>query len=335
MVTDAAWLMAELAVLFFGVACAVHLLQRALGPDRLRAWMGGRPITAALKGIAVGFVTPFCTYSAIPVLAGLRRAGVPPAGYVAFIAAAPVLDPVLFGALALIAGIEAAVFYAAVAFVGALTLALTAEHMGIDRHLKDPSEALGAPIPASVAVGVDTRSAATHRAPGDGADRSGDLDRCGDPGGQVGCSPTPHAPWTGLRHELGPAIRSSVAMLRSVAALLVVGVTIGLLIESLVSPETVATITGDNGPWAIPVAAALGTPLYFDTSLFVPIASSLSNAGVGIGAIVALTIAGAGANVPEFVLLTRFAHRGVLTIFFGYVFAVAATGGLIAQVVLG
>ena len=54
----------------------------------------------------VGFVTPFCTYSAIPMLVGFRQAGVQPAGYVAFIVAAPVLDPLLFGALVLIVGVS-------------------------------------------------------------------------------------------------------------------------------------------------------------------------------------------------------------------------------------
>ncbi|MEL6985440.1 MAG: permease, partial [Actinomycetota bacterium] len=134
--TGAAWLLIELAVLFLGISFLIQLFQRRFGAERLRTWMGGSPLTSALKGIAIGFVTPFCTYSAIPMLVGLRQAGVPPAGYVAFIAAAPVLDPVLFGALVVIVGLEAAMLYTAVAFAGTLTLALVAQRAGIDRHLK-------------------------------------------------------------------------------------------------------------------------------------------------------------------------------------------------------
>ena len=124
MMGGATILVAELAALFFGVAFLVHLLQRRMGPERIKAWMGGPPVISALKGIAVGFVTPFCTYSAVPLLVGFRQADVPPAGYVAFIAAAPVLDPVLFGALVLIVGLDIALVYLAVAFAGALTLGL-------------------------------------------------------------------------------------------------------------------------------------------------------------------------------------------------------------------
>jgi uncharacterized membrane protein YraQ (UPF0718 family) len=84
---------------------------------------------------------------------------------------------------------------------------------------------------------------------------------------------------------------------------------------------------------SIPIAAALGIPLRFDTELFIPIADSLSSAGVGIGTIVTLTIAGTGANVPEFNILNRLSRSHLIVIFFGYLFAVAVAGGLLAQTV--
>jgi len=136
LMVDAGWLLAELLVLFLAVSFAIHLVQRRFGPERVRRWMGGAPVTAALKGIAVGFATPFCTYSAIPMLVGLGQAGVPSAGYVAFVSAAPVLDPVLFGALVIIVGLPAASVYMVVAFVGAMTLALVAQRLGVELSLE-------------------------------------------------------------------------------------------------------------------------------------------------------------------------------------------------------
>lgn len=136
MIGDALWLFGELLVLFLGVSFGLALLRRRLGDERLRSLMGAFPIKAALRGIAIGFITPFCTYSAIPVLVSLRQAGVPPAGYVAFIVAAPVLDPILFGALAIIVGIPAALIYLAVASTAALMLALLAEKVDLNRFMK-------------------------------------------------------------------------------------------------------------------------------------------------------------------------------------------------------
>ena len=74
--SGAALLVAEMIALLLVVTLAVTLLQRRLGDATIRRWMGGPPRRAALKGIAVGFITPFCTYSAIPVLVGMRQAGV-------------------------------------------------------------------------------------------------------------------------------------------------------------------------------------------------------------------------------------------------------------------
>lgn len=319
MITSSMLLLVELVALFLGVAFAIELIQRRLGPERLLAFMGGPPAVAALKGIAVGFVTPFCTYSAVPLLIGLRRAGVSPAGYVAFIVAAPVLDPVLFGALVLIVGLDVAVAYLAVAFGAAMTLALVAQYVGIDRHLK--------PLPSRRLPALVTVPATAPLPPADVvADEFGAGDACA---GAI------EEPWRGLRSESTGAASSAGALFRTFGPLLVLGVGIGLAIEALISPGAAARITGQNSTLSIPIAAALGTPLYFSTELFVPIADSLHGAGVGTGAIVALTIAGAGANLPEFVILSRLASARLISIFFGYVFAVAAAGGLLAQVVSG
>ncbi len=273
----------ELVVLIIGVTFLVQLAQRRLGPDRIRSIMGGRHFIAALKGIAIGLATPFCTYSAIPMLIGLRQAKVPPAGYVAFIVAAPVLDPILFGALSVIIGFEAAIIYMVIAFTAAMVLAMTAQAVGIEQHLEPVDDRQRVAAFAGTGTGTGT-----------------------------GIEPAAEPEWLGLAIEAGPAWQRSVALLRSMLPLLVLGVAIGLGIETLVDAESAARITGEHETLAIPIAAALGTPLYISTELYVPIADSLTESGVSTGAIVAVTIAGAGANVPEFILLTRFASRRIV-----------------------
>lgn len=296
MIRDALWLFAELLVLFVGVSFGLTLVRRRLGDARLRSLMGDSPVKAALRGIGIGFITPFCTYSAIPVLVSLRQAGVPPAGYVAFIVAAPVLDPILFGALAIIVGLPAAVIYLGVTFAAALLLALLAEKVDLDRFM---------------------RPLAT-----------------GGGGRLSGASSLEQAPWEGLRLEWRPAMRASRALLRTMLPLLVVGVAIGLAITAFLPPETVARVPGLSSQAAIPVAAAAGIFFYINTELFVPIADALGSAGIGVGAVVALTIAGAGANVPEFVMLARLTTRRVLAAFGSYVFAVAIAGGVLVQLLV-
>lgn len=310
MIRDSVVLGVELIALFLGVSFLIGVVRRRVGNERLQQWMGGRPIVAALKGIAIGFVTPFCTYSAIPLLVGFRQAGVRPAGYTAFIVAAPVLDPILFGALVLIVGWEAALLYLGIAFTAAVGLALAAEAVQLERYLK--------PLPAAM-VAAGAGGGATEVVSG----------------GESTCDSVVETPWAGWRAESRAAWRASTQLLRTMAPLLAIGLGVGLAITAAVPPDAASSVMEGRGGLAVPIAAALGTPLYFSTELFVPIADSLTVAGVSTGAVVALTIAGAGANVPEFVILGRLFQRRLLVVFVAYVFAVAMIGGFLAAAIVG
>ena len=303
MLFDTPYLLIELMLLFFSIAFLITLLQRRIGSRKIREWMGGNPIASAIKGIIIGFITPFCTYSAIPMLVGFRQAGVPPAGYVAFLMAAPVLDPVLFGALVIIVGFSSAIVYFVIALFAALTLALVAEMVGIESQLK--------PITTNPLLVAESTG---------GCDGKSSL--------------TPESvekPWNGLRSEIRNALLSATSLLYSVGPILLVGVLVGVGITLLITPEMVTRLIDSHDAYAIPIAAAIGTPIYTTTALLIPIANSLEGLGLGIGAIVALTIAGAGANIPEFILLTKYFKAKLISIFFFYVFFVAITGGFISQ----
>lgn len=328
-----------MVALLLGVTFLISLLRRRLGDETIQRWMGGPPHRAALKGIALGAVTPFCTYSAIPVLLGMRQAGVRPAGYTAFLFAAPVVDPILVGALAIIIGPTGAGVYTVAAFAAAFTLALIVDAIDITPHLKPipalaSASAVSEPAPALAGAGAQTESTAPSVLAAAGA---------GTAAGAPTCSPEPSAPcpssadpepWRGWWAEAPEAWRRALVLLRGMAWLVVIGVVVGLGISLAVPTDSLAGIAGSQSPLAVPIAAAVGVPFYVGTELFIPIGDALRTSGVGVGAIVALTIAGAGANLPEFALLTKLARGRLVAAFFGYVFFVAVLGGLVTDLVL-
>ena len=226
--SGAALLVAEMIALLLVVTLAVTLLQRRLGDATIRRWMGGPPRRAALKGIAVGFITPFCTYSAIPVLVGMRQAGVRPAGYAAFIFAAPVVDPVMIGVLAIIIGPAGAAVYLATAFAAAFLLALIVDAVDIAPHLKPVPALVGSPDPPSSPAQPRTLSP------------------------PASCSSPDEAPWAGWQSEFPAAWRRAVTLLRSMAWLIAAGVGAGLAIGLLVPTEALVGIAGAHNPLAVP-----------------------------------------------------------------------------------
>ncbi|MXZ51881.1 MAG: hypothetical protein F4Z34_01685 [Acidimicrobiaceae bacterium] len=210
----------------------------------------------------------------------------------------------------MIIGPAGAAVYVTTAFAAAFTLALIVDTVDIAPHLKPVPALVGQPAPPIRPTVPQIPSPPTS------------------------CSSPEEALWAGWQTESRAAWRRAVALLRSMAWLIAVGVGLGLAIGLLVPTDALASIAGANNPLAVPAAAAAGVPLYFGTELFIPIGDALHAKGAGTGAIVALVIAGAGANIPEFALLTKIARGRVVAAFFAYVFVVATVAGLLTDLIL-
>ncbi|MFZ7646183.1 permease [Bacillus cereus] len=62
-------------------------------------------------------------------------------------------------------------------------------------------------------------------------------------------------------------------------------------------------ISDQNQWWVVPVAAIVGVPLYIRLSTMLPIAQALLIKGFPIAPTMALLIGGAGASLPEIIML--------------------------------
>ena len=86
---------------------------------------------------------------------------------------------------------------------------------------------------------------------------------------------------------------------REVLVYLVIGVAIGAGIYGYLPSDFVVRIAGPDNPFAIPVAAIVGIPLYVRAETVIPIAVALTQKGMSMGAVLALIIGGAGMSIPE------------------------------------
>lgn len=128
---------AELVVLFLVLSFLVGLLQAWLPEEKVRALFKGRRAAAGyFAGAALGALTPFCSYSTIPVLVGLLRSGAPFGPAMAFLFASPLLDPVVLGVFAFVVGMKGAVVYAAVTFMGSVAVGALLAKLGPEDAVK-------------------------------------------------------------------------------------------------------------------------------------------------------------------------------------------------------
>lgn len=359
----ALWLGAELSLLFLLISFGVKLLQSRLPQERVRDLIGqGR--AGYLKAALLGAVTPFCSCSTIPLLAGLLKARVAFGPTLAFLFVSPLLNPIVVGLLLLTFGFKVTAVYVAATLVISLAAAHLLDRAGFARYVR--SAALGA-TPAVSCCTTPAAPAATSccapAAPAGNAGRvaSGAVSErrainlevkpaasccvpvaAPKPNAATSCCAPAAAPAAPAAAPALPprqplpwraAWRDALGQLRSVAPYLAAGVAIGALSYGFVPTDLLEQIGGPDQPWAIPLAAVIGIPLYLRAEALIPIAAALGAKGLGTGPLIALIIGGAGASLTELVLLRSLFRLPVVVALAAVVISIAVAAGFALELV--
>jgi len=77
------------------------------------------------------------------------------------------------------------------------------------------------------------------------------------------------------------------------------------------------------------VAALIGVPLYVRAETVIPIGVALTQKGMSLGAVIALTVGGAGMSIPEMSMLASIFKIRLVAVFIAVVFVTAVAAGWI------
>lgn len=121
---------------------------------------------------------------------------------------------------------------------------------------------------------------------------------------------------------------------KGILAYLLIGVGIGAAIYGYLPGDFVLKFAGPDNPLAIPVAAAIGVPLYIRAETAIPIGVALMQKGMSVGAVIALIIGGAGMAIPEMSMLASIFKKKLVAAIVIVIFLTAVTGGYIFNSVL-
>jgi uncharacterized membrane protein YraQ (UPF0718 family) len=289
-----------LVPLFIGASFLVGLAREYLPPEQiertLRSYDEG---TGNVAAAGLGAVTPFCSCSTVPVLAGLLQAGAPVGLAFSFLLASPLVNEIAVVLLLGLFGIEVTVWYVVMTFVAAVIGGFVIGRLGLAEHVKD-------------ARIVNDANRATVA---DGGTADGSV---------VGTAPTKQT----HRQHVETAARDAWSFFVDTLPYLVLGMVIGALIHGVVPVDVLRTVLGPENLLAVPLAALAGAPVYVSLSGMLPIAASLSEQGIAIGTVLAFVIGGAGVSIPNLILLNKLFERRLLLVYAGTVVAIGITVGL-------
>jgi len=123
-------------------------------------------------------------------------------------------------------------------------------------------------------------------------------------------------------------------LLKKIWPYVVVGVGIGAFIHGYVPQDFLARWAGRDNPFAVPVAVALGVPLYSNAAGVIPIVQALTAKGMAIGTVLAFMMAVTALSLPEAVILSNVLKKPLLATFFGIVATAIIVVGYLFNAIL-
>lgn len=285
----------ELIALFLLISALVEIILMYVPEEKLRKKLSGAGIFGNIIAAGFGALTPFCACSTIPMTVGFLNAGVPFGSAISFLIASPLLNPIILGMLGAMVGIKAMAAYFVIAFSCSVLFGLLLERLGAQRYVKNVRLK-----PATCCAGgevVDKRSLP-------------------------------------FRGKVKAAFAGAWGSLRPIMGYLLIGVALGAGIYGYMPQDFVMKIAGPDNPFAIPVAAVLGIPLYIRAETAIPIGLALMGKGMSIGAVIALIIGGAGMAIPEMTMLASIFKNRLVAMIVLVIFLTAVVSGYLFNILL-
>ena len=287
----------ELIALFMFISALVEIILMYVPEEKIRKRLSGAGVFGNVIAAGFGALTPFCACSTIPMTVGFLNAGVPFGSTMSFLIASPLLNPIIIGMLGAMVGIKAMVAYFVIAFLCSVLFGFIMEKMGMQKYVKNVRLKTTTCCFANGHENINKRSLP-------------------------------------FKMKIKLAFSSAWESLRPIMGYLLIGVALGAGIYGYMPQDFVMKIAGPNNPFAIPIAAVLGIPLYIRAETAIPIGLALMSKGMSIGAVISLIIGGAGMAIPEMTMLASIFKKKLVAMIVLVIFLTAVVSGYLFNVLL-
>lgn len=286
-----AFLAIELTVLFLLISYVVGILQEYIPPSKIQGILSAKNGKGYIVAGLLGAITPFCSCSTIPFLKGLLRAKAGFGTMMVFLFASPLLNPIIIGLFAVTFGVKVAAFYFIIAMGVSVIAGYVLEKLGFEKYIKP--EAYIQPQAKSCASASEGKAAVINK-------------------------------WKRIWN-------TTWLDFKKVFPYLLGGIALGSLIYGFMPTEFLASVANKENPFAIPVAAVIGIPLYIRAEAVIPLSAALAAKGMGLGAVMALIIGSAGASLTEVILLKSIFKNQMIAAFLFVILSMAVSAGFLYE----
>jgi uncharacterized membrane protein YraQ (UPF0718 family) len=330
---------------WFLISIVLSVLIRSLKLDKvIKRTFSAKVGLAILIATLVGAFSPFCSCTVVPIIAGLIMSGVPLAPIMAFWIASPSMDPEIFAFSVGLIGWPLAIARLIATLLlslsaGYITLALTNSSSFVD-HLSSlikqrvPVPVSSAPLALSpptammVSGSRDPMTVSTILPLGSRNVRVSQVKDEEIGWRQELIGSFGRIVWPDFAREI---VRQSWQLGRWV----LLAFLLEALITQYVPQENIAGLLGNDSPFAVPLAALIGIPLYLNNFGALPIVAGLLDQGMQPGAAIAFLIAGPVTTIPAMTAVYGTVSKRIFVLYVSIALLGAMIMGAVVNLIFG
>jgi len=334
-----------LVVIIAGISILTGFVREYIPQEKFQKKLKNQnTFMGSVMGAALGILTPFCSASMVPVAMGMIEMSAPFSTVLPFLISAPLCNFVVVGIIFATFGWKVALIYFLWTFFGAIIAGLTVGRSKVRHQVKNLAEIAAAKKSNVSSCSANEEVAATCSeqkitnsccapAPSNAssccAPAPSNASSCCDSNATSSSCCTPAPSNGGHSEKVRGAFRFALALFKQIVPYAIIGAAISGIALAFIPSSIVEKYVGNDSWYAIPLASAIGVPLYLRIEMAIPLLNTLLTKGMSMGAAIALLIGGTGASLPELAILSSMLKpKGVLA-FTLTVLVLATTGGIL------
>lgn len=137
-----------------------------------------------------------------------------------------------------------------------------------------------------------------------------------------------------FRDRLQYAKSNTTDIVKKVWPYIIVAIGIGGFIHGYVPQDFLVKYAGPQNPFAVPIAVALGVPLYSNAAGVIPIVYALMEKGLSTGTVLAFMMAVTALSLPEMIILRKVLKVPLLAVFVGIMAVTITVVGYLFNAIL-
>jgi uncharacterized membrane protein YraQ (UPF0718 family) len=322
-----------LVLLIAGISVLTGFVREYIPQDKFQKKLKNQNVVFdSIMGAGLGALTPFCSASMVPVAMGMIEMSAPFSTVFSFLLSSPLSNFVVVGIILGTFGWKVALIYFLWTFSCAVIAGLTVGRGKVKNQVKNIAE-----ITAEKTKAKETGCGAKQKAAPACAAQVPTTECCDNT--PISCCAETEESNTscciqtpadgGHKEKIRGAFQFALALFKQIIPYVIIGAAISGITVAFIPNSIVEKYVGNSSWYAIPLAAAIGVPLYLRIEMAIPLLSALLVKGMSMGAAMALLIGGTGASLPEMAILSSMLKPKGIVAFALTVFVIATLGGVL------